>query len=231
MSQLCISGGQSIGASASASFLEGAFLCMCVYMLCMCGQEGLLTLRMRNMWSGRFAYPPPFFGLLWCCGWEPACQCRRCERCELDTWVGRSPGGGHGNPLQYSCLENHMDKAWWTTFWSWTVLWRHTRSSKANTDKRYLFHYRGLECKSMKSRNIWGNRQIWPWSTEWNRAKANRVVPRECAGHSKHPLPTTEEKTLHIDIIRWSTPKSDRLYSLQPKMGKLYTVSKNKSGS
>ena len=26
----------------------------------------------------------------------------------------RSPGGGHGNPLQYSCLENPMDKgAWW----------------------------------------------------------------------------------------------------------------------
>ena len=26
---------------------------------------------------------------------------------------GRSPGGGHGNPLQYSCLENHMDKGDW----------------------------------------------------------------------------------------------------------------------
>ena len=27
---------------------------------------------------------------------------------------GRSPGGGHGNPLQYSCLENPMDRgAWW----------------------------------------------------------------------------------------------------------------------
>ena len=27
---------------------------------------------------------------------------------------GRSPGGGHGNPLQYSCLEIHMDRgAWW----------------------------------------------------------------------------------------------------------------------
>ena len=24
--------------------------------------------------------------------------------------LGRSPGGGHGNPLQYSCLENLMDK-------------------------------------------------------------------------------------------------------------------------
>ena len=27
---------------------------------------------------------------------------------------GRSPGGGYGNPLQYSCLENPMDReAWW----------------------------------------------------------------------------------------------------------------------
>ena len=28
-------------------------------------------------------------------------------------------------------------------------------------------------------------------------------------GHSKHPLPKTQEKTLHMDITRWSTPKSD----------------------
>ena len=36
-----------------------------------------------------------------------------------ETWVqslGRSPGGGHGNPLQYSRLGNPMDRgAWWTT--------------------------------------------------------------------------------------------------------------------
>ena len=50
-------------------------------------------------------------------------------------------------------------------------------------------------------------------------------------GHSKHPLPTTQEKTLHMDITRWSVPKSDWLYSLQPKMEKLYTVSKNKTRS
>ena len=35
------------------------------------------------------------------------------------------------------------------------------------------------------------------------------VLPRECTGHSKHPLPTTHEKTLYMDITRWSTPKSD----------------------
>jgi len=30
--------------------------------------------------------------------------------------LGRSPGGGNGNPLQYSCLRNPMDRgAWWAT--------------------------------------------------------------------------------------------------------------------
>ena len=35
------------------------------------------------------------------------------------------------------------------------------------------------------------------------------VLPRERTGHSKHPLPTTQEKALHMDIIRWSILKSD----------------------
>ena len=37
---------------------------------------------------------------------EPGCQCRRRKRRGFDPWLGRSPGGRHGNPLQYSCLEN-----------------------------------------------------------------------------------------------------------------------------
>ena len=35
----------------------------------------------------------------------------------------RSPGGGHGNPLQYSCLENSMDRGDW-----WPVVHRITQS-------------------------------------------------------------------------------------------------------
>ena len=35
------------------------------------------------------------------------------------------------------------------------------------------------------------------------------VLPRECTGHNKHPLPTAQEKTLHMDITRWSILKSD----------------------
>ena len=96
--------------------------------------------------------------------------------------------------------------------------------------KRCPFHYRGLECKRRQSKNTWSNRQIWPWSTKWRRAKANRVLPIDQTGHSKH-LPTTQEKTLHMDITRWSILKSDWLYSLQPKMEKLHTVSKNKPRS
>ena len=94
--------------------------------------------------------------------------------------------------------------------------------------KRCPFHYRGLECKSRKLRDTWSNRQIWPWGTEWSRAKAHGALPREHTGHSKHLFPTTQVKTLHMDITRWSIPKSD---SLQPKMEKLYTVSKNKTWS
>ena len=48
------------------------------------------------------------------------------------------------------------------------------------------------------------NRQVWPWSTKWSRAKANRVLSREHTGHSKHSFPTIQEMTLHMDITRWS---------------------------
>ena len=75
-------------------------------------------------------------------------------------------------------------------------------------------------------RATWSNRKIWPWSTKWNRAKANRVLPRKETGH---PFLKTQEMTLHVNITKWSIPKSDWLYSLQLKMEKLYTLSKNKT--
>ena len=70
--------------------------------------------------------------------------------------------------------------------------------------KRRPFHHRGLECISRKSRDTWNNRQVWPWGTKWSKTKANRVLPRECTGYSKHLLPTIQEvTTLHMDITRW----------------------------
>ena len=43
-------------------------------------------------------------------GKEPACQCRRYTGISLIPGLERSPGGGHGKPLQYYCLENPMDR-------------------------------------------------------------------------------------------------------------------------
>ena len=56
-------------------------------------------------------------------GKEHTCQCRRYKRCRS----GRSPRGGNGSPLQYSCLENPMDRGAWQAVvhgvaWSWTWL-------------------------------------------------------------------------------------------------------------
>ena len=59
----------------------------------------------------------------------------------------------------------------------------------------------------------------------------NWVLSRECTGHNKYLFLTTLEKSLHMGITKWSIPKSDWLHSLWPKMEKLYTVSKNRSGS
>ena len=107
---------------------------------------------------------------------------------------------------------------------------RPTPTPRPNTKKRCPFHHRGLECKSKRLRDTQTNREVWPWSTKWSRAKANQVLPKERTGH-KHSLPTTQEMTLHMDITRWSILNSDWLYSLQLKMEKLYTVRNNKTRS
>ena len=89
--------------------------------------------------------------------------------------------------------------------WSWMVLWRPTKPSR--TPKKMSFSYRGLECKSRKSRDIWGNRQVWPWSTKWSRAKSNRVLWREYTGHSKYPFSQQYKRWHYI----WTSPDGQNL--------------------
>ena len=62
-----------------------------------------------------------------------------------------------------------------------------------------------MECKSRKSTIPGATGKFGLGVENKSRSKANRVP----TGHSKHPLPTTQEKTLHMDITRWSIPKSD----------------------
>ena len=46
-------------------------------------------------------------------GKEPAFQCRRHERHGSIPRSGRCPGGGNDKPLQYSCMENPVDRVAW----------------------------------------------------------------------------------------------------------------------
>ena len=69
----------------------------------------------------------------WFSGKESACQCRGQADVGSTPVSGRSPGERHGSSLQYSGLENPMDRgAWWATVQgivkSWTRLsdWSHT---------------------------------------------------------------------------------------------------------
>ena len=91
--------------------------------------------------------------------------------------------------------------------------------------KRCPFHYRGLKCKSGKSRNTWSNWQIWSWSTEWSRAKANRVLPREHTGQQTPSSNNTREDSIHGHhqivnteirlIIFFAAKDGEALYSQQ----------------
>ena len=101
-----------------------------------------------------------------------------------------------------------------------------------NTQKRCPFHYRGLECKRRVSRNTWGNRQIWPWSTKWSRAKSNRVLPRKHPHHSKHPLPRDDCTHGHHQmvnteirlVILFAAADGEALYSQQKQELELTVV-------
>ena len=69
-------------------------------------------------------------------------------------------------------------------------VWLRLKDLLELTKKKKSPHHRGLEYKNRKWRDTWSNRQVCPRSTKWNRAKANRVLPREHIGHNKHSLPS-----------------------------------------
>ena len=170
-------------------------------------------------------------------GWEDYLEEEMAARFSILAWripwteepgrlqsIGLQRVRHYWSSLAFLCLhkiENTADsdyvRVWEPLFWS--------RPSRTNSPKRCPFHYRGLEFKSRKSRNTWGDRQIWPWNTEWSRAKTNRILPREHTGHSEHHLPTTPEKTTHGHhqmvnteirlIIFFAVKDGETLYSQQ----------------
>ena len=100
--------GEGNGNSIQCSFLPGEFH----------GQRSMVGFSLTPLFSSYLGFPGAARSK------EPTCQCWRCTRHGFNLWVGRSPGRGRGNPLQYSWLENLMDRgAWWATVQRVTKSW------------------------------------------------------------------------------------------------------------
>ena len=105
--------------------------------------------------------------------------------------LGRSPGGGYGNPLQYSCLENPMDRgAWQATVQrvakcqiqlKWVSMPAHRRSSLRVNIWDYFKERRGFPGSSESFCNEVGK---IPWRRKWQRTHSNILAWR---------IPWTEE--------------------------------------
>ena len=104
---------------------------------------------------------------------------------------------------------------------------------KLSWKKDVLFIIGDWNAKSRKSRDSWSNRQIWPWTTKWTRAKANRVLPRGCTSHRMHPLPTTQEITHQMIntrirlIIFFAAKDGEALYREKKKQDWDLTIAQN----
>ena len=86
-------------------------------------------------------------------GKEPTCQCRRHKRRSWIPGSERSPGGGHANPLQYPCLENHKDRGAW-----WAMVHRFTKSQ---TWLKQLSTHTHTCKQCSRSWSFWYGKKIW----------------------------------------------------------------------
>ena len=86
-------------------------MCVCVYVyvcvcMCVCVHVCVCVCMRACMYICVYVYGLPW----WSSGQESTCECRRHKRHGSIPGAGRSPGGERGKPLQYSCLDNSMDR-------------------------------------------------------------------------------------------------------------------------
>ena len=94
-------------------------------------------------------------------GKKPAYQCRRCKRCRFNPWFEKIPAEGHGHPLQYSCLENPMDRGAWKALVNGvaeldmteeaTHLHMYIYKHHSGQDIKYFHHSRKFLCAPFQS--------------------------------------------------------------------------------
>ena len=126
----------------------------------------------------------------------------------------------HSNPSICS------DQKCWRS-WSWTVLWRPTRPSRTNTPKDVLFII-GDSYAKVGSQEIPGVTGKFGLRVQNEAGQRLTEFSQENTLVIANTLFQQHKRILHRNTTRWAILKSDWLYSLQPKLEKLYTVSKNK---
>ena len=118
--------------------------------------------------------------LLWNIGWAPlvaqmvknppATQESTCNAGDtgLIPGSGRSPGGGHGNLLQYSCLENPTDRGTWRAIVH--------RVTKSQTWLKRLNHHVYIYLQMYTKKKSWNNRYEPEISLFWVRIGVTKLV-------------------------------------------------------
>ena len=92
-------------------------------------------------------YIPLYWASQEASGKEFTCQCSRHRRCRFDSWIQKNPGVGNGNSLQYSCLENSMNRGDWqatvcgiTEESAWASGWACTHTQCVYINARLSIH-------------------------------------------------------------------------------------------
>ena len=128
----------------------------------------------------------------WLSGKESACDAGAAGDAGWIPGSGRSPGEGHGNTFQYSCLENPMDREAW-----WAIVHRVPKNRTWPSTHAYSNWYLNITIMIMESlwaslvaqlvKNLPAMWETWVWSLGWEDSLENG-------------------KATHSSILAWRIP-------------------------
>ena len=139
--------------------------------------------------------------------------------------LGRSPGVGNGNPPQYSCLENTIDRGTWhgvTNSWTWLSPHAHTHRAKKEKSFKERKKVKLLSC-------------IWlfatpgtvdykaPPSMEFSRQEYWSGLPLPSPGDLPNPGIEPGSPTLQADALPSELPRKPRILKPRPKLISIFS--------
>ena len=136
----------------------------------------LYSSTIQKLYRNTHTHTHTYMGLpKWLSGKESACQCRRQGSAGLISGSGRSLGEENGNPLQFPCLENPMNRGtWWVIYcwvtksWTWLSNWAYTHTHTHTN--AHIHTYIGLpqwlsgKESTCQCRRCGFNPWVFPWS-------------------------------------------------------------------